>query len=116
MPCNKFMTQDDLDSIMHSVLTDEQIREVKAETARQNQPHRGNGAPPGQMPNPEIPHVAVGDGVYFVDNFGGLHKHASEAIAENMRGEEVSFSVTDGNCGQDPDLVPDFVPDPHYKK
>jgi hypothetical protein len=43
----------------------------------------------------------------YISSDGGVHSDPSEAIASNINFEENAGSVTDGNCGQDPDLVSD---------
>lgn len=69
-------------------------------------------SPPGMKPNPAFRPTLSGSKLYFADARGGLHKHASEAANENISGEQnASFTPTGGNCPQNPDLVPDFVPD-----
>lgn len=78
----------------------------------------GREIPEGMVPNPAFNPVYANNGDFL--GFGsnrGIHRHASEASAVQIEDEANGGNkVTMGNCGQNPELAEDFVPDLNRSK
>ncbi len=56
--------------------------------------------------NTQVESIEVGGYTMYVDNQGGLHTEARDAIGENMRTESDYSRGAAGGCGQDTENIP----------
>lgn len=68
----------------------------------------GPGIPGPGLPGGDVQRLAnwLGHDLH-ISSSGTLSRSARETVAENIRGEDGTNPVTGGNCGQNPDRVPD---------
>ena len=64
------------------------------------------------VPNPDFRPMVKGTQIRFHDDKGMEHRNASAAAEANLD----FHTYTGGNCGQRPETIPNWIPDPNWRR